>query len=480
MDHIYITDIFGNNIEKGDNNVPFIIIHTMTPNTYLAPIEKNVFQVIYPNIVDALNIYGIDKNSYAPMGNILLLNIAQKVSFPMVNTNTYVSQYPIDFIKIGYCGEKSVWKPIGTNKYVALGYIISFLKPKNISVRVVHEKYVNHYKGKTITFQNLVNMNEFNLLGYLQQLRYTINRIPLTSENKNNIKIYSPIYDGYLNYKNDTVGLSRYGNLVKYDKGHIMFGDRCLESTNTSLTVLSSCKDTPKQEWFVADAPHQATQKSHRNLLDEKALPVSEVIDDSSFSYDSLKRQSLFRIEQTSQQNHLVSNYDLKCLTANINGTIYKDTCDERNIEQKWKLLYENDPIENLSQKSNHPWVTQEGKRVILVEADDPWFINISEDMDIETISRTSPTTDEQSINVHDKFTSNFIMNTHSPNLGYGYSYLDRLGTEQNDFGVIEDFNKKKTTNNDITFNIFIYTFLIVVAFLIIYRFSKKNNNTSN
>lgn len=76
----------------------------------------------------------------------------------------------------------------------------------------------------------------------------------------------------------------------------------------------------------------------------------------------------------------------------------------------------------------NTEWKTARGTKVVLVEPDMPWYINIKTPPEgILTVSKKKGFKNPPENN-YAKFDSKFVMDPTRPDMGYGYSLKDRLG----------------------------------------------------
>lgn len=107
-------------------------------------------------------------------------------------------------------------------------------------------------------------------------------------------------------------------------------------------------------------------------------------------------------------------------------------------------------------------------KHLVLVDSDDPWYINKHNTIELKNISNIDY------FGVRDKylegtnFKTNIKLNAADPTLGYGYSYADRKNV------IIEKF-----TNNDKSNYIILIMFAIIILLFIYNIYLKKYKNKS-
>jgi hypothetical protein len=157
-------------------------------------------------------------------------------------------------------------------------------------------------------------------------------------------------------------------------------------------------------------------------------------------------------IDNHSNDNHSIDNH------SNDNHSIDNHSNDNNNdVGENYSL---DEDMENNYQNLN----TYKGKRLVLVESDNPWYINKENVIELKYINN------ENYFGVRPKylkgasFKSNTVYNTTSPNLGYGYSYADRKNT------IIEKFTDNYKSNAD---NIIIIMIVIVIL-LLAYNYYKN------
>ena len=153
-----------------------------------------------------------------------------------------------------------------------------------------------------------------------------------------------------------------------------------------------------------------------------------------------------------------LKNNTTKCLTISDNNTnIEVRKCDKEN-DQIWAKEDLNDRDDVIGD-----WNNVSGKRVVLVESDNPWYVNKVnatptkyKKLEYDELK----TTKGKKLYNHGNAKSIFKINPNSPNLGYGHSFASRLGIPCN----IEGFGEKKNPNE------IIIIFIIVLILLVIYK----------
>ena len=193
MNYIAITDISGNNIDNDkdiNSKLPFILVHTTQPYLLLEKVSSvpeidGIWKLVLPTIFHILYVNKINPNNFAPVGDIWLPSptLPKQLSILLVNTDIDVSKYPIDYVKLDSYTNFNIWKPICPRGYQEIGLIASPTKPSLRAIKVINNKYLLEYMGKSNVKGRNTNMNEFNLLSNIEIKKYTVNKTKLSNKN---------------------------------------------------------------------------------------------------------------------------------------------------------------------------------------------------------------------------------------------------------------------------------------------------------
>lgn len=464
MNYTVITDIFGNKISRGEENnnfLPFILIHSVQPHLVIEKIEKmddSVWELVKPTIMHILYYHRLNSTNFSPLGHIWLSKstLPTKITIILVNTKDNISKYPINYVNIGRFGKTNIWRPISQRGFTALGYLASSKKPSLKEIKTVNNDLVTLFRGKDIVVGSNTNMNEFNLLSFVGEKKFTIKRSSLIGRN-NIIKLYSKIARKYLTGNNDdTITLNNNMNIkndsmqnINYTtQGELKMGNKCVsisdfdESLISGHVHLDNCDGSEKQKWY----PHR---------------------------------------------DSIISEYDQTCLTAIDDDKIVRAECDFKRNNQKWFVEDQETVIEDKLQETNDLWRTYSGKKVKLIESDNPWYINKKGKKPEGIIRQKRIELNKKDYKSAANFHSTFMMDVHRPNMGYGYSYVDRKGkqclcledcektSDNMKFAVLENFetnklNKNSDINRDVYCNTVACSLLLLVILLVIFRIYTK------
>lgn len=143
---------------------------------------------------------------------------------------------------------------------------------------------------------------------------------------------------------------------------------------------------------------------------------------------------------------------DKKCVTYDDSETLISQACDNSD-QQSWQTEQSD------SSTDSFKWTDYFGKTVVLVEADDPWYLNKDvtipmnywEQRDVQQDLVYRPTAD---------YKSDHIIDPNAKELGFGYSYADRAGQPCQ---KIEEFNEGQQDSSNILMMLMCILLLIFV-----------------
>lgn len=442
MNYIRITDILGNKIPKDrdyNSSIPFILIHTTQPYLLLDKVSgtenDGIWKHKLPAIFHILYINSINPVNFGPVGDIWLPSsvLPNELTLLFVNSNTKISSFPIDFIKIDNYTNMNIWKPICQRGYQEMGLIASESKPSLKSIKCVSSDYLISYNSEQIVVGRNTNMNEFNLLSNIELPKFTINRNKLLTSKT--IKIGPENTQDYLTNENNNLILKSTENnqnqkILYTENGELKMNDKCISVTNGKAN-LQNCNNSNSQKWY----PYK---------------------------------------------NQYVSYDNQKCLTDENNIIITKK-CDKNDITQQWNTDDYNSVVE-IPNESHDSWRTQEGKRVVLIEPDIPWYITKKKTIPEGMIKQTIKDLNQVQYRDNADYKSLFLMDLHRPDLGYGYSYAQRQGKQYSSGACPTNGTENTehfTTNNEqnkIDFNTIACSLLLLIFLLVGIRYSMNNN----
>jgi hypothetical protein len=437
MNSIIITDIFGNKISSSketNGKLPFIILHSIQPYLILEKISKGsetegiwkpnaqtIFHILYSNSINPIN--------FSPVGDIWYTDskLPKEFQLLLVNTDTNISRFPIDFVKIDNYSELSIWRPISPRGYQEMGLIASQEKPSLRSLKVINDKLLAPFNNEVAVSGRNTHMNEFYLLSNIELKKYTIDRTKLL-QSSSNIKISSN--DSYITNDNGSLYLKPNNNSksqkITYSiNGELQMDDKCISAIDDNIGI-QPCDNNLPQKWYT-------------------------------------------------YQDKYISMSDGKCLT-NKDGKIKKENCSKNN-NQKW-FTDDYDTVLEDSQESVGSWETAKGKKVVLIQPDNPWYINKKKSMPEGLIRQGRTELNKEWYRDNANFNSKFMMDVTRPNMGYGYSYADRQGQQVyclDDCNKIDPNDKRfEYFDNDgkkIDFNVIACSLLLLIFLLVVVRY---------
>lgn len=430
MDSITITDIYSNKLsqDKDANSIlPFIIINITQPLFLLEKVKyindkDSIWKINLRRMFAMLYTHGVNPSGFSLLGDLWFPSqiLPSNLQILLVNVDNRLSQFPNNFIYI----DQNIWKPVGPDGFQAIGFIHAATKPSLRSLKIINKSYLIPYNKTSPVVDKKTCMNEFNLLSMIGNDRYTIDRTKfLPNSPKIDVRLSSKANGKYITNYNDTIILNdeqknnvdNVQTITFTGDGELQMNGRCMEQNNDKVT-LEKCSRKTNQKWY----------------------PFAD-------NYVSYNQQ--------------------KCLTQNNNDIDGADCND--NINQKWRT---NDVVSVVDpgQDSIATWKTQEGKNVILVQPDIPWYVNKKKDI-YEHIDKEN----HNSYHDYAKVDSKFALDPSRPDMGYGYSLAQHRGKpcqcleckEKN----IETFDTDDSTEK-ISLNTYIFTLFFIVMTLIVIR----------
>lgn len=401
MSSITITDLFGNIINANDNsyNDTFILVNCFEMHSLLKKIYSKGDVIIcdydYPKLKSIFKNHDLNFNNYVMFGNVCITSqfMPSTLLFGRVENN--VIQKSVDLEKIATFGKGSIWSPVKISGYDNIGVIYSNTdkKPKVNNIGIINVDFTVPYdvsKNNLITYGNEFGLLIHNVNGGRTLWRSKFNK------NQESFKLLTKNGTMITKYNND-ISLKNpqpYLQDIQYTvQGDLMMGDKCIASNDSSDVYLDTCNGKINQKWF----PYK---------------------------------------------NKFISEKSKKCLTAD-GSEISMSTCDSEfgrtsdsdrtNDSQEWNTqetdFYLNKPV------------VIPGKTVVLVDSNDPWYINKNADRVPQKYKE--PNVDNLNNHIDDqaRFEARLLIDSNDRNLGYGYSRVDNVPVKCNieGFGSSED-----------------------------------------
>ena len=415
--NITITDLFGNNITASSL---FIIINSTNIHALMKKIAKDndtsIWTYDHDLIDEILKQNKLSAKQYVTLGDVFY--VTQYVPKQLILAHKSICKMPHVFTPIKSYGDGMIVRPVGQQGYTSIGsyFANSNIQPDKNRVGLLSDEIL-------IEMDNTINANGLSLNNY-----------NLLADDPNSVKTIrqSAFYDGNEKIKlldsngkyitkslsNPSKALAKSklhskNQLVTYNtQGELIIDGKCLSYQNNPSSELffDSCTGDKKQKW---------------NIYEGQISP------------------------QTEYQ---------KCVTTN-HDSLSLESCDSSD-DQSWTT--ENNDINTTG---DYAWNKYKGKTVVLVESDNPWYINVD-----NTIPMTvKPNTSFDNLNKlrprnnNADVKTNIILDQTRPNLGMGYSYDTRQGF---DCQKIEGFGMADTYAQ----NNFIFYICVIIILLLLYR----------
>lgn len=150
-----------------------------------------------------------------------------------------------------------------------------------------------------------------------------------------------------------------------------------------------------------------------------------------------------------------------QCMSSK-SDIITTSNCDNSD-SQSWQTEHSDDSEDSFK------WTNYFGKTVVLVESDDPWYLNKDTTIPMQYL-KDQTLFDEASYRHNADFKSSKVLDLTLPDVGMGYSYSDRQGQPCQ---KIEGFNGGQQDSSNI-----LILLLCIFILILIYRYCMKNKYT--
>jgi len=423
MTDIFVSDLFGYNI---DNETPFVIINTHESHKFLKKVAKNknlsIWEYNKKKFDDVLKSRNVDPNKFVSLGHVLYKPGHPPKTF--ILCNKLICIQPSDSEDVTQFGDGKIVRPYlksNDKTFYSLGLFYTNGKLNTDYIGILDEKYLQNvsYTGSDELMQN-----EFSLLCSTKLGIKTINKNKLL---KNDIKTMRLVNtsDKYITNMEDDDSEKSYAklklkqgslrqNLAYNVQGELISNGKCLtyENDNEKAYFTNCDANNKKQKWTIAN---------------NKVSPAD--------------------------------NFE-KCLKSSSDDSISVENCN-KSIDQLWDT---ESPDVNTS--SDYSWDKYQGKTVVLVESDNPWFINADTTYPKKVKHINYIPGDDVGYRFNADFKSTQVLDRNSPHLGLGHSIADRSGS---DCSKIEKFDGKIAEDD----NQIIIIIILIIILLVIYKLWK-------
>ena len=154
----------------------------------------------------------------------------------------------------------------------------------------------------------------------------------------------------------------------------------------------------------------------------------------------------------------------------NLNDNDSLDNNNLDNLDNLDKIEHFTDSTRKTTENTVQDWTKYQGKSLVLVEANNPWYINKDTTIPIKYIRNDDYFNKGYRKLPNDaSYKSNIVLDEYSPSLGYGYSYADR-----NNIQKVESFDGENKDNSNYIIIIMFVIILLLFYYNIYYK--RKNN----
>lgn len=432
-----ITDIFGNNITQSSL---FLIVNSPDIYSLLTKISKtkksSIWKYNRSKIDTLIALRRLDPKNYLILGHVICLTEKPK---QLILVHKSLCKNPTHLERITSYGDGSIYKAVCEDqKYISLGLFYfdessdMITNDESIGIgmvslsTVVIDKFNTFYDKNSQEYDLIPN--DYNLLSSGRIGIVIINKTIYANDDQfklmnNDGKYITKIDDRLESHPN----LNSTNQIITYNtQGELIIDGKCLSFDNKPHPDLffDTCADSQNQKW---------------NIYSGQISPIQ-----SATSVQSEYKQCI------TSENNSEDNVSLQ-------------TCGRQRDNQIW------DTENNDDVSTNNTWSRYKGKAVVLVESDNPWYINKNTTIPIKM--QTIPTVLNSVKNkLQADVVSNMILDPTRPNMGLGYSYAERLGIDCQRTDQAEGFDTSEQYINQT--NIILCICLIIIL-LLFYKYLK-------
>lgn len=398
MIDISVIDIYGYNIS---NESDFIIIKTDFMHKFLKKMISSkdgaIFKIDKKSLDPILNERNIDISQFIPLGHIYYDGKNRPNRIVLANKN--ISLTPTSYVDIMSYGEGKIIKPIQSNSdYVSFGLLYTDNTSVDTNIAMIEKKYLINIANNKEN-PRLVG-NDFFMLSDIALHRYVLNKNGKYKDDPHFMKLTNT-ETKYITKMDDDVKLKNKiynkNQKISYNtQGELIMDDKCLTYNNNKI-YFDKCNNKTDQMWDIYD------NNIHPLENPEKCL--------SSFG----------------------DNIEMKDCADNSEASIW-------NVENS-----------DSDKSSDYRLPEYKGKTMVLVDSDDPWYLN----KDV-----TLPIIYNKKLDLTGKKYQKFA------------SYDNKLHEGR------EMFNNLNNDNTNNTQSQIVYLLILIIVILCIYKYlcTKKNN----
>jgi hypothetical protein len=435
MTDIYVSDLFGYKIR---NESPFVVINSSQMSKFLRRIAKDdlnetsIWEYNRQEIDEILELRNVNPDNFLVLGNVLYKQNKPPKTIILGNKNWF--QSPDSYEEIENYADGKIIRPLlkvktnnGDEQINSLGL---FFVKENVThdflntICVIPNVLLTTIEKSSSSNKSTLDSTEFFLLASPSLGFKTVKRSKLLKGEARQVKLmtidnkYLSFLDSDVKVKNPQKSLSQ---TFSYNaQGELTTDGKCLtysssNSDSNGIVLVDDC-----------DADHVNTKQKWL-LSQNKILPSSD--------------------------------FD-KCLeTKTGDAGVYLRQCDDSNSNQSWST--ENSTDSEMS--TDYAWDKYHGKTVVLVENDNPWFINQDSTTRLKYNKNPQVLYDDITYRNNADYQSNFVMDRNDPTLGFGYSFASRAGSPCSAESGIEGFGEVSNSQGEQL--LWIMTLIILLIF---------------
>jgi hypothetical protein len=288
-------------------------------------------------------------------------------------------------------GSGYIWSMHEDNSYVPFSvYYIKDVNNDGSKYYIVNRKYLLYSAGHRA---GLFSAKNTKALSYNHSFTFTnTSRIKTNNDSFRLMDVDGRYITKSLENKNANLKSDEYREFQKVQyavDGTLKIDGSCLTATSTDTIDIVPCDNTSDQKWAKSNSTFVSMSKD-------------------------------------------------KCITSTPDkDTAYLTDCVSPHDEysdrsQVWTVVDTENSLDTKSVLTDKTWKTQKGRAVVLVRADNPWYLNKDITTPLQFVEEKEPEAYSEKhgkyIYKNGNFKSNFVLDTSRPDLGYGHSYSSRQG----------------------------------------------------
>jgi hypothetical protein len=249
--------------------------------------------------------------------------------------------------------------------------------------------------------------------------------------------------------------LNRIEQNVSYNaQGELIIDGKCITTSDGSTLKMDDCNNSKGQKWII---------KNNKLILYDNKKCISDNTNNDNTDNDNTDNDNTYNdnTDNDNTDNDNTDNDNTDNIYNNDESDISLRACNQNTTDSSEQTWFQ----ELIDKNKDNIF---KGKNVILVNTDDPWYINKEFTIPQKYIDNNLSSLDNNLEYDYGDFNSYFNINNKRADLGYGYSYASRLGEKCNEHftNTKKKINENNIYDNDYTSIIILLCILLIIIFL--------------